>query len=229
VSTFAETQIYFHAGYGISHKIAKHVLASVGVGVNAQRYSLKPYRAYGIGCDAGACVDFNSIGLKTGVICENITTSYMKWSEDYSEKALPHIRFGVGWYKEIPYLYGRFQIQFKTLDLLANEGVNADSSYDSSGISIVKPVTRHFTKDPVYFFYNGIYGMEYSIRNVFALRAGIIIGDSYDVNSTGSRFTFGCGVNLMRRKLSVDFSYLTHELAGTYHIGMTYRWQGFSR
>ncbi|HAJ80509.1 MAG TPA: hypothetical protein DCO75_12155 [Fibrobacteres bacterium] len=228
VYNITESEIYFHAGYGLSYPITNNITGAVGVGINALRYSLPPYKAYGLGCDGGVVVDFHSIGLKTSLICENLTTNYTKWDENYSETALPHVRFGIGWKKEIPYLYGRIQVQFKTLDLMANEGVNADSTYDSSGISVVRPITKHFSKDPVYFIYNGVFGLEYTVMNTLSLRFGLPVGGSYDVSSDVSRFAFGCGLNLMHKKLSIDFSYLTHELAGTYQIGISYRWNGYS-
>jgi hypothetical protein len=223
ISTFSESQIYFHAGYGVSHSLGSGITLAAGAGINAQRYSLSPYRGYGIGCDGGAALDFTAIGLKTAVTCENLTTDYMRWSKGYSERGLPHVRFGMGWRKEIPYLYGRVQVQFKSLDLLANEGVNADSTVDSAGARIVHPTTKHFSKEPLYFFYSGTYGLEYTVMNVLSLRLGIPIGDSYGGDL--SRICFGCGVNLLRKKLSLDFSYLTHELAGTYQLGVSYRWR----
>jgi hypothetical protein len=158
------------------------------------------------------------------MICENLTTNYIRWDKGYAETALPHARFGIGWRKEIPYLYGRIQLQFKSLDLLANEGVNADTTYDSAALQLVRPTTKRFSKDPLYFLYNGTYGLEYTVMNVLCLRLGIPVGDSY--GDAGTRIAFGCGVNLLRKKLSVDFSYLTHELAGTYQLGVSYRWQG---
>jgi len=223
VTSFSESQIYFHAAYGFYRPLSSSVAVALGAGINAQRHSLSPYLGYGIGCDGGAAVDFSALGLKTGVICENITTNYIQWDKGYSETALPHVRFGVGWHKEIPYLYGRIQLQFKSLDMLANEGVNADTAYDSASVRMLRPTTKHFSKDPLYFLLNGTYGLEYTVMNVLCLRLGIPVGDSY--GGDGNRIAFGCGVNLLHKKLSLDFSYLTHELAGTYQLGVSYRWK----
>ncbi|HEX7510178.1 MAG TPA: hypothetical protein VF335_02680 [Chitinivibrionales bacterium] len=223
VSTFSESQIYFHAAYGFLRPLSSAIEVGAGVGINAQRHSLEPYRGYGLGCDGGVLIHFNRIGLKTGLIGENLTTNYIQWDKNYAETALPHVRFGIGWRKEIPYLYGRIQLQFKSLDLLANEGVNADSTYDSSGVSLNRPITKHLRKDPLYFLLSGTYGLEYSVLQVLSLRLGIPLGDSY--GGDGNRIAFGCGVNLMHKKLSLDFSYITHELAGTYQLGVSYRWQ----
>jgi len=223
VTTFSESQIYFHAAYGFYRPLSSDIAFGAGVGVNAQRHSLSPYRGYGLGCDGGMVMDFSRLGLKAAVMCENLTTNYIQWDKEYAEIALPHVRFGIGWRKEIPYLFGRIQIQFKSLDLLANEGVNADSTYDSSGVPLSSPITKHFRKDPLYFLFHGIYGLEYTVLQVLSLRLGIPLGDSY--GGEFNRVALGGGVNLIRKKLSLDFSYITHELAGTYQLGVSYRWE----
>ena len=223
IAYHSESQIFFHLGYGQKYSLFSGVEVAAGLGMNAQRYNLPPYRGYGIGCDAGASLDFVKQGVRMAVECENITTNYLRWTPGYSEEAYPHAYFGVGWRKEIPYLYGRVQIQFKSLDMLGNEGVNSsiDSSADTATFSL--PSKKHFTKDPLYFLLNGAYGLEYTVMNVLALRIGIPVGDSYGTD--WSRIAFGCGVNLMKRKLSLDFAYVTHELAGSYQVGLTYYWQ----
>lgn len=223
ITYHSESQIFFHLGYGQRYPVISGVEVAAGIGVNAQRYNLPPFRGYGIGCDAGASLDFVKQGVRLALECENITTNYLRWTPGYSEEAYPHAYFGVGWRKEIPYLYGRVQIQFKSLDMLGNEGVNSsiDSSADTATFSL--PSKKHFTKDPLYFLLNGAYGLEYTVMNVLALRVGIPVGDSYGTD--WSRIAFGCGVNLMKRKLSLDFAYVTHELAGSYQVGLTYYWQ----
>jgi hypothetical protein len=115
-------------------------------------------------------------------------------------------------------------MQFKSLDMLANEGINSSVSINdtSDTISRSQPSIKHFTKDPLYFLFNGSYGLEYTIMNILALRVGVpVYGNAID----WSRVAFGCGVNLMKRKLSLDFAYVTHELAGSYQVGLTYYWQ----
>jgi hypothetical protein len=223
ITYHSESQVFFHVAYGQKYPVISGIEVAAGIGMNAQRYNLSPYRGYGIGCDAGASLDFVRQGLRMALGCENITTNYLRWTPGYSEEALPHAFFGVGWRKEIPYLYGRVQIQFKSLDLLANQGINSsvDSTVDTTTYS--RPSLKHFTKDPLYFLLNGTYGLEYTIMNVLALRVGIPVGDSYGTD--WSRIAFGCGVNLMKRKLSLDFAYVTHELAGSYQVGLTYYWQ----
>ena len=58
---------------------------------------------------SGLSLDLVNQGARFGVECENITTNYLRWTPGYSEEAYPHVYFGVGWRKDIPYLYGRVQ------------------------------------------------------------------------------------------------------------------------
>jgi hypothetical protein len=221
ITYHSESQIFFHVGYGQRYPIIPGIEVAAGIGMNAQRYNLPPYRGYGIGCDGGASVDFVKQGVRLAIGCENVTTNYLRWTPGYSEEAYPHAYFGVGWRKDVPYLYGRVQIHFKSLDMLAHEGTNSSVDNTSDTASRPQPSTKHFTKDPLYFLFNGAFGLEYTIMNILALRAGIpVYGNSID----WSRGAFGCGVNLMKRKLSLDFAYVTHELAGSYQVGLTYYW-----
>ncbi len=219
------SEMYLHFAYGYKHLIRRGIEAAAGMAINAQRVNLPPYRGYGIGFDGGAAVDFTKIGLKIALGCENITTNYTRWSREFGETDLPHLRFGIGWRKEIPSLYGRIQIQHKSLDLFSNEGINSEveeSAADNSSSSLKKPAIRYFSKDPLYFLLSGAYGVEYTVMNALALRMGILSGDDY---GEGTKIAFGCGINLLKKKLAFDISYLTHELAGTYLLGVTYRWR----
>jgi hypothetical protein len=213
-----ESLVFFHAAYGQKLRILPGIDFAGGIAMNAERYSLPPYRGYGLGCDAGASMDFVKQGVRFGLQCQNITTNVIRWTAGYSEEAYPHAFFGVGWRKDIPYLYGRIQIQFKSLDLLGNDGVNATGTIDSTAV----PAAKHFTKDPLYFLVNGAYGLEYTLMNVATLRFGLPVGGS--TGTDWSAMAFGCGVTMMKKRLSLDFAYITHELAGSYQVGLTYYW-----
>jgi hypothetical protein len=220
------SEIYVHFGYGYKRAVLPGVTASAGVALNAVRHNLPPFRGYGIGCDGGIMFDFIKSGLRTGFGVENITTNYTRWSKDWGVTASPHVRFGLGWQRDIPYLYGKIQLQFKSLDLLGNEGINAtiaDSATDAFSNQISKPVKKKFTNDPGYFLLNGVYGVEYTVLQGLSLRAGIPVGGGY--GDDWNRIAFGGGVNLLKKCLSIDISYLSSELAGTYQLGVTYRWQ----
>ncbi len=231
------SDIYFHVGYGRKLYRSKLLELAGGISVNAQRQRLAfdEYRGYSIGFDAGAVVNFPASGIRLSLACDNITTQYTKWSASYSETAYPHLRFGAGWQKDLPYIYGRVQIQYKTLDLLGNEGADAidaatflttvsnnqtdgpNSSSTANQMPGEKPSMSNSTLSALL----GCIGIEYLIKEIFAIRVG---GNFQNpASSAEQKFAFGCGVNLFRNALSIDASYALHELAATYQIGLTYR------
>jgi hypothetical protein len=151
-----------------------------------------------------------------------MTTQYTRWSKGYSETAYPHLRLGAGWEKDIPYIYGHVRIQYKTLDLLGNEGADAIQlstllTTDSAGSSNTnqldgeKPAVAGSSGALALL---GSLGLEYMIKNVFTIRIG---------GNLENKLAFGCGVNLLQKRLCFDASYTMHELAPTYQIGVTYR------
>jgi hypothetical protein len=224
-STYSD--IYFHAGYGRIFYKSRSVALTFGAGINAQRQRLafNEYRGYSMGLDGGAAADFPRSGIRISLACDNILTQYTRWSAGYSELAYPHLRFGAGWQKELPYIYGRVRVQYKTLDLFGNEGADAIQlstllSTDSSGssnpnqLSGEKPAMAGVNGNTVFLALLGSLGLEYDIKDVFAIRVG---------GNLENKLAFGCGVNLLQKRLSFDASYAMHELAPTYQIGVTYR------
>ena len=224
-STYSD--IFFHAGYGRRLITSRKLELTAGVGINAQRQRLafNEYRGYSMGLDGGLAVDFPGPGVRVSLACDNITTQYTRWSADYSEIAYPHLRLGAGWQKELPYIYGRVQIQYKTLDLLGNEGADAiqfstllttdeAGSSNPNQLSGEKPAIAGVNGNPVLLALFGSLGIEYVIKDVFSIRVG---------GNMENKLAFGCGVNLLRRRLCFDASYAMHELAPTYQIGVTYR------
>jgi hypothetical protein len=221
-STYSD--IFFHAGYGRRLISSRKVGLTAGVGINAsrQRLAFSGYRGYSIGLDGGVAADFPKPGVRVTLACDNISTQYTRWSGGYSEIAYPHLWLGAGWQKELPYIYGRLQIQYKSLDLLGNEGADAIQlstllSTDSAGSSNPNQLSG---EKPAIGGANGAQallgclGIEYAIKNVFAIRIG---------GNLENKLAFGCGVNLLQRRLCFDASYVMHELAPTYQIGVTYR------
>jgi hypothetical protein len=224
-STYSD--IYFHAGYGRKILQLKSLDLAAGVGINAQRQRLafNQYRGYSMGLDGGVAVEFPGPGIRVTVACDNITTQYTRWSAGYSETAYPHLRLGAGWKKDLPYIYGRLQVQYKTLDLLGNEGADAIQlstwlSTDSAGssnpnqLSGEKPAIAGVDGNPALLSLLGSLGIDYCIKEVFSIRIG---------GNMQNKLAFGCGVNLLQRRLCFDASYAMHELAPTYQIGVTYR------
>jgi hypothetical protein len=230
--SLSESMIYFRAGYAYSFSAADGITMGVGGAVNAQRHRLPANETdgYGIGLDAGLAADFYKTGLRLSLGCDNLTTNYTRWSAAYSETALPHLRLGVGWDRDLPYVYGHVKMGYKTLDLLSNEGANGlDNSSDTAEFSSVdqakkvsqnKPVLLRLGSQPGLFLVSGGIGIEYTIKNAVAIRFG---GNGIPPFTTMFNYAFGCGVNLFKKRVSLDFSYLDHELAATYQIGVVYR------
>ena len=225
----AESVIFFHAGYGYKFILTPRIQLGLGLGLNGQRHRLPfdMYRGYGMGFDAGLVMDFPRPGLRLALACDNVTSNYTRWSSTYSELAYPHLRFGMGWQTEIPYIYGHLAIHYKTPDMFSNEGANAVdlSSLFGAGDTISTaeqnlnipsdtPGVASLRTDPLTFFLSGSLGFEYRIMDVFAVRVG---------HSIMNAWTFGCGIAVLKKKLAFDFAYLTHELAPTYQLSVTYR------
>ena len=169
---------------------------------------------YGIGLDAGVIARFRSTGFRAGLNIENLTTTYVHWNRSYSENELAHIRLGLGWEKDLPYVYGRLRATYSSLDLLANEGVNVQKPGGTFGDSATIPLRLHLSKDPEFLLY-GSYGLEYLIAQRLALRVGL---------RNGLLWSFGGGLNVWNQRLALDFSYETHELGGTPSLALSYRW-----
>ena len=225
-----ESVVYFHAAYGRRFDVSRRFEIGVGAALNAMRHCLPfgEYKGYGMGFDGGLVLNFPRPEIRLGLLCENITSEYTRWSPTYSEKAYPHLMFGIGWEKEIPYIYGHIKIHYRTLDMLSSEGANtissstvfgtSDSSTTAADQSLSVPqseaATASLQSDPWWFLLSGNIGLEYRVMDVFAVRVG---------HSMVNTWTFGCGVSMLKKRLGFDFAYLTHELAPTYQLSVTYR------
>lgn len=205
----------------------------IGAAVNGQRKNLVGLQGYGIGVDVGGYVDIAESGVRLTLDLENLTTNYTRWLHedrdgalDFSSRhvstALPHARLGIGFQKDLPYVYGRVRLSYLSMDFLANEGVNAtrpspaDSTAETRELDLSDvPRQIHPSESPALFFINGRFGAEYLISDRVAIRVG---------TSQENRFTFGAGISFLKQRMTVDFAYLLHELAGTYQVAGVYRW-----
>ena len=223
-STRTSSDMFFRISYGRKVlSFSDHIQLQAGIAVNGERRNLVDWTGYGIGTDFGADVLFTDINAVAGIVAENITGSYTNWSSNYQEFAYPHVRIGLGWHPEFPYIYGKLVLCFVTPDLLTNQGINSvvsDSmlvSSDSYGnsVSYLSPNRERIYTNPLMLF-SGQYGFEYLIMNTVAFRVG------YDAGT--QNLTFGGGLNLLKNHASVDFAYLSNELAPTYKICMNFHW-----
>jgi len=207
--------IYLRAGLGKRFDLSGSISISIGAALQAKRTRLIGYRGYGLGMDAGTKVLFSNIGLSAAVLVENITSSMTYWGRNYYQWAYPHIRAALGWEKRIPYIYGTLRLAYTTPDLLANEGVNYfDDDQMQGDITLPKPQWKSVYKNPQLLILAARIGLEYMIMDRVAIRGGL----------TRGKVGLGAGVNLFNQRAGIDFAYVNHELAGTYQLGISYRW-----
>jgi hypothetical protein len=222
-----ESVVLFHAAYGRRFDVDRRFEIGLGAGLNALRHCLPfgQYKGYGMGMDAGLLLHFPRPEIRVGLLCENVTSQYTRWSPSYSEKAYPHLFLGLGWEKDLPYIYGHVRLLYKTPDMLSNQGantLNSSSVFDSTasattqnlGVPQDQPATASLLEAPWWFLLSGNAGLEYRIMDVFSVRVG---------HSIVNTWTFGCGLSMFKKQLGLDFAYLTHELAPTYQLSVTYR------
>lgn len=207
--------IYLRAGLGKRFDLSEAISISVGAALQAKRTRLIGYRGYGIGMDAGTRVLFSKVGLSAAVLVENITSSMTYWGRDYYQWAYPHIRAALGWEKSIPYIYGTLRLAYTTPDLLANEGVNYYADDQMQGdITLPEPQWKSVYKNPQLLILAARVGLEYIIMDRVIIRGGL----------TKGKVGLGAGLNLFNQRAGIDFAYVNHELAGTYQLGISYRW-----
>lgn len=214
------SEVFFHAAYGHRFDVKRLVRIGVGVGINGLRRRLTSELGYGIGLDAGVLAEIPKAGVRVGLFSQNLTTSYVYWHSDYRDIAYPHLRAGLSWHRDIPYVYGHIRILYTSADLLANEGANAVGSASGALEGDTTAVPKYLEAGDPLLLAHGSAGIEYCVLNRVMLRAGL-----RDIARSHARnLTFGAGILVLRRKLGFDFAYLPHDLAGSYTVSMTYRW-----
>lgn len=199
---------HFRAGYSYTIFSSKRLNVSTGAVVNARRTNLLGETGYGIGVDAGLALLSPRTGLAASVVVNNLFGHAMRWSADYSDFAYPQLRVGLGYSKEIPYLYGSITITVASLDLFGNEGVNDNGS---------DPRWLHASKmsDIGAIIGNSSLGIAYEIADRVTLRVG---------HSDLHPWTIGAGIGLFNKRLIIDCAYLDQEIAGTYQLSLTSQW-----
>lgn len=206
----SETFINISLGYNILEK--KNYTLSAGASVHAMRRRLLDWTGYGIGADLAVAIELSKLNLRFSILGNDIGANYVNWSSSYSEYSGTKLRIGIGYSKDIPYIYGRIKITYKSPDLLGNEGV----SYVAINNEEQDPKSGSVKDNPELVFTAASYGLDYLIKDVVALRVGL---------DEIKRFSFGAGLNLFSRSLGFDFAYtLPYGLAGTYAMSISYNW-----
>lgn len=209
------SDIFVRFGYGHAIDFRNKWTFSAGVAANARRTRLIEVSGYGIGLDAGLKALHKKSNLSAVLQLDNMTTHYTYWSKNYREYAYPHLRLGLGFDRSLPYIYGRIRIGYASPDLLSNDGINyvkVESDTNQQDIEVLDH--KSLSDKPQLLISGGKIGLEYTIMNRLALRAGL----------TQGKVNFGAGLLLFSNRAGVDFAYTTHQLAGTYQVSLMYRW-----
>jgi hypothetical protein len=213
VKAFSAYDIWLRAGYGHAFETER---ASFYAGAAAafRRRGLGDAKAYGLGADIGATARLKKPALSAAILWENARYSAVKW-KNYSEEVPQHIRASLAFEHSDPYIYGRIALFYTTPDLLANEGINAWSDTSDRAESR-QPASRSLSDGAGILLSAGRFGIEYAIMNTLSLRAGL----------DGGGYTMGAGLALFDGRAGADICYVSHELAGTVKVSVTYRWKG---
>ncbi len=211
VSYETSSELYLTFGYGKSFRPTSNLAISAGFSIHALRRRLLEETGYGIGADIGATAHFLQTGWRLSVLADDISTNFIYWDDTYYDQTLPHVRLGVGWQKEFPYIHGRLTAAYQTPDLLHNEGIRVLHDKELDKIEVRED--GKYLDDISYLFTGGRFGFEYYIRNIVAMRVGFLAG----------QVSFGGGVNLFDNSLGIDFGYVGSDLPATYILSFSYR------
>jgi hypothetical protein len=217
VPTKSSSDLFFRLGYGRTIiTAASGIEVRGGAAINAERMNLINWTGYGIGADAGVSAVFSGSGAAASLLIENITAGYTHWSRAFKSYAYPHIRFGAGWQREFPYIYGKINAGYLSPDLLTNDGINffgSDTLDENS--TIQHPEIKSVKTNPLVLILGCRSGVEYTIMDRISFRIGLY----------SSSFSFGGGLSLLENRAGFDFAYLSHELAPTYKLSVHFRWR----
>lgn len=171
---------------------AKRVTDDLYLGANVKilSRSIAEYSAFGIGFDIGAYYTPME-NLMLGANVQDVTTTFVAWSTGRNELITPTAKVGAA-----------YQLEFLGGKILP--AVDLDIRFEN------RRFASQFNVGPVSF--DPHLGMEYSYKNLFAVRAGY-----NDVK----QFTFGAGVKLP--KLNIDYSFARFNMSADDRLPDTHR------
>jgi len=171
---------------------AKRVTDDLYLGANVKilSRSIAEYSAFGIGFDIGAYYSPME-NLMLGANVQDVTTTLVAWSTGRNELITPTAKVGAA-----------YQLEFLGGKILP--AVDLDIRFEN------RRFASQFNVGPVSF--DPHLGMEYSYKNLFAVRAGY-----NDVK----QFTFGAGVKLP--KLNIDYSFARFNMSADDRLPDTHR------
>jgi len=171
---------------------AKRVTDDLYLGANVKilSRSIAEYSAFGIGFDIGAYYSPME-NLMLGANVQDVTTTFVAWSTGRNELITPTAKVGAA-----------YQLEFFGGRILP--AVDLDIRFEN------RRYASQFNIGPISF--DPHVGMEYSYKNLFAVRAGY-----NDVK----QFTFGAGVKLP--KLNIDYSFARFNMSADDRLPDTHR------
>ena len=171
---------------------AKRVTDDLYLGANVKilSRSIAEYSAFGIGFDIGAYYSPME-NLMLGANVQDVTTTFDAWSTGRNELITPTAKVGAA-----------YQLDFLGGKILP--AVDLDIRFEN------RRYASQFNIGPISF--DPHFGMEYSYKNLFAIRAGY-----NDVK----QFTFGAGVKLP--KLNIDYSFARFNMSADDRLPDTHR------
>lgn len=206
----SETFLNVSLGYNILEK--KAFILTAGASIHGMRRRLIDWTGYGVGVDLAAAIELKKVDLRFALLANDIVGNYINWSSSYTEYSGARLRLGIGYEKEIPYIYGKVKVTYKSPDIFGNEGV----SYIAINHEEQDPKSGSVKSNPELLLTTASYGFDYLIKDVFAIRVGF---------DELKRLSFGAGLDLFSRSLGFDFAYtLPYGLAGTYAMSISYNW-----
>jgi hypothetical protein len=211
IKSISASDVWARAAYGHGFDVSRHVGLYAGAAATVRRRAIGDATAYGIGADIGAMAFFKKPSIYAALLWENVRYGSVKWKE-YAEKVPQHLRASLAFERDGAYIYGRIALFYTSPDLLANEGVNAwDDAGDTEESR--EPAVRTLSDNAGMLLTAGRYGIEYTIMNTLSLRMG------FDANG----YSMGAGLTLFDGRAGADICYISHEMAGTVKVSVTYR------
>jgi hypothetical protein len=215
IETFTASDIWARVSYGHRFEIIKQADLYAGAAVTARRRRLETVSAYGICADLGVMAHLKKPSIYAALIWENVRHGLVGWQgSGYEERVPPHLRASLAYEWIDSYISGRIAFYYTSPDLLSNEGVNHQGQYNDRAEGR-EPEILTIADDGLGLLFSAArYGVEYTIMNTLTLRAGM----------DNSGYSLGAGVDLFNRRAGIDFCYVSHELAGSVKMSITYRW-----
>ena len=166
---------------------ARPVSERISVGGNLKVVSkqIGPNSCYGLGFDVGAQYEVLG-GLTLGANIQDVTTTFLAWDTKEREKIMPTAKLGFAYVRDIASMDGRIVL-----------AADADFRFERRWMA-----DEYHVGDVTF---DTHYGLEFSYRDLVAVRGGLAIG----------QLTAGAGIGI--GGFVVDYAYGKHEYLDSSH------------